>query len=150
MSNQLNALTTEEIENVELTEGSKEIVRLASINKLTNWHGATGWMVTAAVAGGVCEIHVSFAGKKMKWFGPILGLKVGADLTGMTGVIYCEPNELMKHRYITINGGGLGVGGSKIEFWLSEGGVGFAGNLISAGIVIGGGGAVGRGEWAYE
>lgn len=56
--------TLEDADNLEMVDSSKEIIQLASQNKLLRWHGAIGWMVSASVVGGVSEIHVSFAGKK--------------------------------------------------------------------------------------
>ena len=134
---------------MEISDGDKEIVRRVNEDALGTWHGATGWMVGAAVLGGPTVIFVNFAGKKMRWKGVIGGPVFGGVLNGMAGVIYVEPEELKNHRWITIAWAALFVGDTKIEIWRSDK-VGFAGNLVGAGIGAGVGFAAGYGEWTDE
>ncbi|MEE9555535.1 MAG: hypothetical protein V3W18_14710 [candidate division Zixibacteria bacterium] len=150
MSKKQKAQTLEEAAKLELTDGSKEIVRLASEGRLGTWHGATGWMVSASVVGGPCEVHISFAGKKMKWSGIIAGVSVGGEMSAMTGIMRMEPAELMKCKYLTLSSIKVLLGTTRVEFWKSEG-LGFAGNLVGVGFGLGANLLTfGWGEWTYE
>ena len=68
----------------------------------------------------------------------------------MTGTIYVEPAELMKHRWVSFSSAKILAGFTRLEFWKSEG-VGFAGNLLAIGIGLDASTVViGKGEWKYE
>ena len=150
LQNTESSSNTNSLQNNEVPDGAKEVIRLSRENLLKTWHGATGWVVSASIAGGVCQIHISFANKKMVWSGVLAGISLEGQISAMTGVIYMEPEQLMKHKFITISSSKLLAGFTKIEFWLSEGGVGFAGNLTGVGVGLGASHSMGYGKWAYE